>query len=217
MATGPVPFALSVLVFSGFLRIVTNPPRVRPALRAGYGIRLHILAHGTPNRPHRWPGAGPLDHSRTAVPSRGGHWQAGRGRPARRGRPGTRMQHGFHGFRFRPLSGALIAAPATTFGRMIECILDALGVGTTRRRVSLSRFLAAQTLPRRKPLFSRPLARAALAIVEAVHGESDAELFQQRHPARARPFPRRLGRARRHRPLLPPIRTQKAGRRESKS
>ena len=59
--------------------------------------------------------------------------------------------------------------------------------------------------------------RAALAVVEAVHGESDAELSQKCHPARARPSARRLGRARRHRPLLPRIRTQKAGRRESKS
>ena len=59
--------------------------------------------------------------------------------------------------------------------------------------------------------------RAALALVEAVHGEGDPELPQQRHPARARPSPRRLGRARRYRPHLPRVRTQKAGRRASKS
>ena len=52
---------------------------------------------------------------------------------------------------------------------------------------------------------------------KAVHGKGDAELPRQRHLARARPFPRGFGRARRYRPLLPRVWTQKAGRRESKS
>ena len=52
---------------------------------------------------------------------------------------------------------------------------------------------------------------------DAVHGEGDAELLQQRAPAGARPSAGLLGRAGRHSPLLLRIRTQKAGRRESMS
>ena len=55
------------------------------------------------------------------------------------------------------------------------------------------------------------------AVVEAVHGQGHHELSQQRHPAHSRPSARRLGGAGRHRPLLPRIRTQEAGRRESES
>ena len=42
----------------------------------------------------------------------------------------------------------------------------------------------------------RRIHRAALAVMEAVHGEGNHELPQQRDPARARPSPRRLHHAR---------------------
>ena len=109
LATGPEPFALSVLAMVGLVRIVDEPTDLQAPFDArrsgGFRGGAGAATHGAPGRAR--PAA--LGARHRSVPGGGGHRQARGGRAARGGGDRARMHAGDHRRRLRALSAAPLA------------------------------------------------------------------------------------------------------------
>ena len=91
MATGPEPFALSVLVLSGFVRIVTNARVFDPPSTLDEAFAFVSSLTERPNARIIGPGPDHMAIFEHLCRAAGATGKTGRGRPARRGRDGARM------------------------------------------------------------------------------------------------------------------------------
>ena len=192
------------------------PRRLRRTLEArdaAFACARHEAAH--PSRARRPPGRCPDREGRAQLVRRSRGRAGGNGEPGAGGAVGDDAARRDARAAARGLQPVQGTAPAQV--RLQGALPDGRRVRRARPREGRRPAPARSRFGPDADEVRSGICRAALAVVEAVHGEGHPELPRQRHPARHRPSPCRLGRARRHRPLLPRIRAQEAGRRGPQS
>ena len=116
LATGPEPFALSVLVLAGFVRIATNPQIFDPPSTTGTAFAFVSSLVERPTARIVGPGPDHLTIFEHLCRESAATGKTGGGRSTRGGGHRARVHDCVHRRRLQPISGAPLAPSATSLG-----------------------------------------------------------------------------------------------------